>query len=251
MGDDRFLVELKDTLLFDALKMVFRAAGNPSHIIDDTAKSVSVAPVVFNNVAWDSVVRQMANQNGFKMTRNAQGTFIIEPRVVATEPGFPGGFNPGGFNPGGFNPGGGDGQNRGWAGRRRGMGGQGAVPGNPFGGEAISPMTRVNPQTTPMFGGAAGGAATTDAGAVKEFRIVPVNHVYVGGIASLFSGNVGVVTTLQFVTTASGQQGVGQTNQGGQQGGQQGGGFGGGGDQGGGFGGGGGTSGGGTGGITF
>jgi hypothetical protein len=123
-----------------------------------------------------------------------------------------------------------------------------------------TPGTRINQQTVPMFGGAAGAATTaTDAGAVKEFRIIPVNHVYVGGILALFSGNVGVVSTLQFVATASAQQSSQQNGQNGQQGGfggSQGGGVGGiGGDTGGGFGGntGGGFGGntGGTGGITF
>jgi hypothetical protein len=286
-GDDRFYVELKDSLLSDALEMVFRAAGNPSHIIDDAAKSINVAPIVFNNVAWDSVVRQMANQNGFKMTRNMQGTYIIEPRAPAVDSGFseggsPGaGFPGGGFGngfrggfpgggglggagssvpPSGWNPGASGTQSSGWGSRRRqGLGGQSAVPGNPFGSGAISSTTRVNPQTVPFFGGGGGTGGTTttttDAAADKDFHIIPVNHVYVGGILSLFSGNVGVVSTLQFVATAAGQRsGSDAVNNNGNQnngfGGNQNNGFGG--DTSGGFGGNfGNTGSSGIGGITF
>lgn len=113
-------------------------------------------------------------------------------------------------------------------------------------------------QTAPRFGGGGAATTTTDAAAgEKEFRIIPVNHVYVGGISRLFQGNVGLITTKAFVTTAGGASQLGTSN-GTSGGNSQSGGFGN--DQGGGMGGGNsggfdsgnsGGGGGGVGGITF
>jgi hypothetical protein len=41
----------------------------------------------------------------------------------------------------------------------------------------------------------------------KAFRLIVVKHVYVGGIASLFKGNTGTISTEPFVSPAFGKQG--------------------------------------------
>jgi hypothetical protein len=259
-GQMRFYVELKDATLADALEMVFKAAGNPSHIIDDSARMVNIANSTFPNHDWHSIVRQLTATYNFRFSRNEAGTWVIEPR---TPPPPPAGFEgSGGFSgSGGSFPG---------SGRRRGTGsGPGTFPGaapggafgnpvgsqpganvpaNPFGG-GNRPAVRnfANPQTAPAFGGGAAGGAATDS-EEKTFRILTVKHVYVGGIAGMFKGT-GIIPTAPFVSPgfANGGGGIGGKNQGGgfgggfggQQGGFGGGGFGGGGFGGGGFGGGG------------
>jgi hypothetical protein len=113
-----YLIELKDISLYDSLEVIFQTAGNPSHIIDQAAKSVYVSSTTFNNTAWDAAIRQLATQNGFRVRRNTDGTYVIEPRVTQ----FGGEFG---------------GQDQPGMGRRnRGNRGGGAGTANPFGGGA-------------------------------------------------------------------------------------------------------------------
>ena len=233
--------------------MVFKAAGNPAHIVDDSARSVNVANSTFPNHDWHSIVRQLTGTYNFKFYKNDAGTWVIEPRTPPPaanggfgEGGFPGGSSSGRGSSSGFPGGRGGGFNRGPQNNNNGP--QGAVvPANPFGGGG-RPQVRnfANPQTAPAFGGGAAGGADAG-GEEKSFRILIVKHVYAGGIAALFKG-AGLVPTAPFVSpgyaNGGGNQnggGGGFGGQGGQQGGfggqQGGGGFGGGG---GGFGGGGG-----------
>ena len=191
-GNGRFYVELKDASLADALEMIFKAAGNPSHIIDEAAKAVNLGAVTFNNAQWDNVVRQLVNQNNFKLYRNASGTYIVEPRVpvaaTGTGPGsgqpFPGGGQPFGAAapPGPFGA---------------------TVPANPFGGVIRGNgeiRTVTNMQTAPDLSSSSNGTDSGDDG--KEYRLITVRHVYEGGIAILF-GKATVVSTEQFVSPSN------------------------------------------------
>ena len=80
-GNGRFYVELKDASLADALEMVFKASGNPAHIIDEAAKSVYIASITLPNATADAVIRQLANQNNFLVKKNSAGATVIEPRA--------------------------------------------------------------------------------------------------------------------------------------------------------------------------
>lgn len=227
-GNGRFYVELRDASLADALELVFKAAGNPSHIIDEAAKSVNLAVLTFTNVQWDGIVRQLATQNNFKVMRNAAGTYIIEPRapVQTQQNGQPGNA----AMPGAIAP-------------ARGGGGLPANPFSGFGGMQARPEIRTltNLQTVPDFGptraGGAGGDATTEA---SEYRVIPVQHVWEGAFAQILGFDV--IGTEEFVSPGGGGGGGGGTggNRGGgsRGGGRSGGGFRGGGSIGGGSGGG-------------
>lgn len=237
-------VEFRDTTLNDALEMIFKAANNPAHNIDPSAAMVPVGQVTLQNVAWDSALRTLANQNGFKVSRGTDGIYIVEPRAP-------------------INPQGGSGSEGGFPfgaptdSRRGSMG----VPSNPFGApggggfrnqSAIQAdpalSTQVNAQTSPRFGGTGGDAGSSD---TKKFTPIFVRHVYAGGIALLFQNST-IISTEQFVSPDTGSS---NGNNGGGRGGRGGGsgsgsgvgvsGFGGGG----GLGGGGGFGGGGGGGL--
>jgi hypothetical protein len=231
VGGGRFFVELKDASLADALELVFKAAGNTSYIIDDYAKDINIAAITFNNVQWDSIIRQLANQNNFLVRRNETGTYVIEPRTPPpTE------------NEGGT---GNYGSGRGGNPRRPPNAGMPGLPPNPFG----APVNRgdlsieARPQVAPDEGD---GATDDDEG--KEYHLLIVKHVYEGGIASLF-GESSIISTEEFLTPAGS---FGSGGSGGAFGGGLGGGIGGIGGQGG-FGGGGfgGNTGGGFGGGGF
>lgn len=258
-GQLRFFVELKDATLADALEMVFKAAGNPAHIIDDSAKGVNISSSTFPNHDWASIVRQLTSTYNFKFYKNEGGTWVIEPRFPqqfiqggaegSEDSGSGGGFSRrgsrgsgsggpaggfGGNSRGGF--GSGFGGNQG--GQRGGFGGSSSnTPSNPFGGGSRPTVnTFTNRQTLPSFGG--GTAAASDSGEEKSFRILTVKHIPARGVAYLFQ-DTDVIPTEIFVMPAGGGQngqqgGFGGGQQGGFGGGQQGG-FGGG-QQGGGFG---------------
>ncbi|MBV9470432.1 MAG: hypothetical protein JOZ57_14435, partial [Abitibacteriaceae bacterium] len=76
----RLYVELRDSSLADALEMVFKAAGIPAALIDQSAQAVNIESMTFTNAPWDSVARQLANNYGFRLRRNEAGTYIVEPR---------------------------------------------------------------------------------------------------------------------------------------------------------------------------
>jgi hypothetical protein len=82
-GGGRLYVELRDASLADALEMIFKASGNPSHIIDESAKYTMIPFQPWENKEWDEIIRVLANLYNFKFYRDTQsGTYIIEPRVV-------------------------------------------------------------------------------------------------------------------------------------------------------------------------
>lgn len=226
-------VEFKDTTLNDALEMIFQAANNPAHTIDPSAAQVPIGSLTLKNLQWDNALRTIANQNNFKVSRGADGSYLVEPR----EPVLQDGMDGGGMNGGGM------GDPRSFQGRGGGGRGgfQGGLPSNPFGGrpttrggvsfEVVPPVsTQANAQVTQPFGGGTRGGTTGTPGAKLNFIVV--KHIYVGGIAQLFN-NSSTIATEPFVSPGSSS---GSGNGGG--GGGRGGGFGGGG--GGGFGGGGG-----------
>jgi hypothetical protein len=253
-GGGRFYVELKDATLADALQMVFKASGTNSYLIDESAKSVNIAAISFNNVAADSIIRQLANQNGFLIRKNSTGTTLVEPRTPA-----PGGEGTGtttgtpGFPGGGTRP----------ATPPR------SVPANPFGASlegGSTAQTVVNAQygngqidqlSNAQFNrnnnnnnrnnnrnnnnnnnGNRGNRRQLNP--EGEYRLIVIKHIYAGGIANVFSDG-DVISTDVMVMPASAGSGLGSGGGGGGFGGGGGGisGFGGGGNSGG-FGGGGG-----------
>lgn len=243
IGGRLSVVELKDTTLADALEMVFQAAGNPSHIIDEQAQMVPIQAYSLTNIAWDAAVRNLAQLNGYKVSRNPSGTYLIEPRVI---PSFDGSSFPGssGFDRTSGSSSSSSGSSSSF---------QGGPP-NPFlrnRGSGSTNMrsngslrTSANSQTRPNIGGRGGGTAL-DPNEGKDYKIIIVRHIYAGGLAQLF-GNSSVIRTQDFVSP--GQSGGGSSGGGGGRSGI-GGGVGGGGG-GGGIGGiGGGGSGGGGGGF--
>jgi len=189
-------VEFKDINLNDALEIIFKAANNPAHNIDPQAQLVNIGSLTLQNVAWDSALRTVANQNGYKVSRGTDGIYLVEPRVVAqkgTAGGTPFGAPLGGPVTGGN------------------------IPSNPFGApggvgfnnesfEGADPTisTQINAQTPPRFGGSTDTAA---GGEVKKTQIVIVRHLYAGGIAQLFGGTV--LSTEMFVSPLSGNGGGG------------------------------------------
>jgi len=182
----RFYIELKDASLSDALELIFKAADNPSHIIDESAQKVDIGDFTLTNISWDSAVRQLANQNGFKVSRNDSGAYVIEPRVPVAPT--DGSTAPGGLPFAPALP-----------------SGPSAVPANPFGGVttgAFEMLPRVatlsNAQTNPFGGGDTGGGASTEG---KVYKIIIVRHIYAGGVAKLFN-NSSVISTESFVSPA-------------------------------------------------
>lgn len=265
------VVDIKDATLKDALDLVFDSAGVKSRSIDASAASIIVPDLVRSNIAWDDLVRQLTGTYNYKVYRNSDGLYVVEPRApigLVNPDGTPG------APAGGFTNGAGRG-NRGGGNGGGGNSGVGAAPANPFGfggapqsntrgNRLVVPSrgdveTRANSQTTPRAGGRRGGTGTgaragTGAGAngqALEYSIIRIRHVYSGGIARLFNGGQ-ILFTAPFVTPnpdvgsvsssgSGGGNGVSSTGGGGLGGGGGGGGgIGGGG--GGGFGGGGGGS---------
>lgn len=239
-GNGRFYVELKDATLADALEMVFKASGNPAHIIDEAAKSVYIASVTLPNATADAVIRQLANQNNFLVKKNSAGATVIEPRAPVIPPdamGMPGGPIPG--VPGGR---------------------PGIVPANPFGvslEDVPEPTTIANAQfgrnnrnnrnSRNNRGNRRSRAEWNKNG---RYRLLVVRHTYAGGIARLFV-NGDVLPTEALIMPESAASSGGGMGMGGQVsgfGGGRGGGMGGFGGGMGGMGGGGGFGGGGFGG---
>ena len=257
------VVDIKDATLKDALDLVFDSAGIKSRSIDASASQIFVPDVVRSNIAWDDLVRSLCLTYDYKFSRNRDGLYVVEPRTPvglfnpdgsSSFPGQGGIPGPGGFSaPGGF-PGQGGFPGRGvTAAPANPFGFGGAPQGNTrsFGNRQMVPdvQTRANSQTTPGVRGRTGGRNTTGRATEEplKYTIVPVKHVYSGGIASLFA-NSSTITTDVFVTPGVvNGSGGGNGGGGGGFGGGSGSSFGGGGGGfgGGGFGGGGGIGGGG------
>jgi hypothetical protein len=237
----RLFVELKTSTLYDAVQLVQNAVGRTDYEFADeaAAKATLIPAKTFNNAAWDNIIRNITNESGFKIVPQSTGKKSIELRAPVMnyggEGGYPGSSYPGAspFGGGGVAPAG------------------GGIPANPFGARRPQTQTFAAPQTAPGLAGTANAEG-------KDYRLLPVQHVYVGGIAKLF-GEGEVISTEDFLLPegalggrgggggggfGSGGGGIGITQ--GFGGNQGGGGFGGGG---GGFGGGGGGFGGGGGGF--
>lgn len=259
----KLYVEFKTATLFDAVQMVQQAVGRTDYVFadEDMAKATLIPSDTFTNAAWDNIIRKVTGASGFKIVPDPEtGKKSIQVRAPAFGYGGEGGYGGqgggyggqgGGYGgQGGYGGGyGGQGSQGGSQGGYGGQGGQnsyqgGGLPTTPFaGGRSRRNRTQqnTNQQTAP---GLAGGSSSTEG---KDYRLLRVQHVYVGGIANLF-GDGDVISTEEFLVPEGALQGNG--GQGGQGGfgGNQGGGFGGGGGgfggQGGGFGGGGGQTGG-------
>jgi hypothetical protein len=185
-GETRLVVDLKDASLDDALNMIFKAVGDPTHSIDPAAKTFNIG--TYSNMdspkAWGDIVRKLPHMENFKFFRDpGDGSWRVELRVVPTaNPGFPGGF-PGGF-PNGF-PGGGS-----PSGSPSGM----SPNITTFGNRSMSEV-RVSPQIAPTrrrTGNTVGG----------DFHIIQTEHVYAGGIAAMFAGAT-ILTTSDFLLPPS------------------------------------------------
>jgi hypothetical protein len=102
-GNGRFYVELMDASLFDAIQLVLKAAGNPAanYIVDESAKDAPISAITFNNAAWDTIIRRLANESGFVIRLNTDGTRVVEPRAPAITGGEFGGEFGGGYPGGG------------------------------------------------------------------------------------------------------------------------------------------------------
>jgi hypothetical protein len=215
------VVELRDTSLADALEMIFKSAGNPSHIIDDSAQYVPIPSVTLNNIAWDAAVRNLANLNNFKVSRNESGAWLVEPRAplmldgqMTGEDGMP--FGP--LGSGSMMPG-----------SPLGSGGS-MMPSNPFGSRPMSPggfarpsiRTFANSQTRPNTGAGRGGNASNP-NEGKDYRVIVVRHIYAGGLARLFA-NATVIDTESFVSPAASGGNGGSGSRSGRGGGGMGGG---------------------------
>ena len=200
LGAGRFTTRFTGVSLADAIEAVYKAAGNPAHAIDATAKTVALGTSTFSDVRWQDIVRLLATQNGFTLRQDASGKYFVEPRSIQS--------------------------------LESDVALAQAKSRTPI--VMLKVTAQVNSQTAPSLSDGAGGA---DEG--KEYRLVIVRHVYVGGIAQLFA-NSDVISTENFLTPASALSGGGGFGGGGfGGGGRGGGGFGGGGRGGGGFGGGG------------
>ncbi len=199
-GNGRFYVELKDATLADALEMMFKASGNPAHIIDEAAKSVRIASVTLPNATADAVIRQLANQNNFLVKKNSAGATVVEPRapvIPADGMGMPGAPVPG--MPGGR---------------------PGIVPANPFGvslDDAPEPVTIANAQ----FG--RGGNNRNRGGNNRNrrnrsewnkngrYRLLVVRHTYAGGVARLFANGDVLPTEALIMPESAMQSGSGMS----------------------------------------
>lgn len=212
-------IEFKDATLFDSLNMIFQGANVANYSIDPSAKDVQIGTITLQNIAWDSALRNLANQNGFKVSRGADGIYLVEPREPVLQNGVPG-----------STPFGAPMVGPGFPGANNGVPSNPfSAPGGVFGGPGFTNQsatgfepalsTQINAQTNPRFGGTGGATGGDD----KKPQLVIVKHIYAGGIAQLFN-NSSVIGTAQFVSPDSGG---GQGGQGGRGG--RGGGFGGGG----------------------
>ena len=185
--EGHFYIELKDAPLSDALEMIFKAAGAPSFSIDEGAKAINIAPITFQNIEWTRAVRLLANQNGFLLQRDPEtAAWNVLPRpTAAAADAITGAITA---------PGTGLPANPFATGRRPRLNGTPPITrANP---QAVPGLERTNPFATggPVMGGTGGGrgqqggnvAPGTPKNPDAVYRLLPVQHVWAGGIARLF-----------------------------------------------------------------
>lgn len=229
ISNNRYYIELKDVSLSDALELIFKAAGNPDHRIDEAAKHYFISSLTLTNVDWNDAILQLVNSKGFKLTRPNGKTYVINPPPVPKQQ-----------NPG----------------MMPGMSGAPGMPPNPF-GASLDGNSTVDTVASAQFGNRGGNRGGRTNNRTNPdgppygiengtYQLLLVNHIYVGGIARLFELGV-VVPTEELVYPESTLNS--SSGSGGGIGGSGGGGISGIGSGGGGFGGGGGGLGGGGGGL--
>lgn len=189
VSNNHYYIELKDVSLADALELIFKAAGNPAHRIDEAAQHYYINSLTMTNVDWYDAVMQLVNSKHFKLTRPDGTTYVVEPPPVTTPPAATPGAPGMPIAPG--------------------MPGAPGMPPNPF-GASLSGDVPVDTVSNAQFGGGGRGGGNrgrngrsggrnnrTDPNSPPynidngTYQLLLVNHIYVGGIARLF--DVGTV----------------------------------------------------------
>lgn len=202
ISNNRYYIELKDVSLSDALELIFKAAGNPDHRIDEAAKHYFISSLTLTNVDWNDAVLQLVNSKGFKLTRPNGKTYVINPPPAPPQQQ---------QNPGG-------------------MPGAPGMPPNPF-GASLNTNSTVDTVASAQFGNRGGNRGGNNRGGRGgssnrsdpnsppygiengTYQLLLVNHIYVGGIARLFELGT-VIPTEQLVypesvLTSGGSGGLG------------------------------------------
>ena len=190
----RLSLSLPTGSLASALEAIYKSVGNPAHTVDAAARSVTLDAMALRDMDWHEAVGWLAARSGFTLSHDALGACIIAPRLSLSAA---------------------------------------AAAYLPMLGDRFLPpptaaraATQANSQTVPGLGR---GSTSTEG---KDYRVLRVQHVYVGGIAKLF-GEGSVISTEDFLLPDSafgGGLGGGGGGFGGGQGGfggNRGGGFGG------------------------
>lgn len=173
VSNNRYYIELKDVSLSDALELIFKAAGNPNHRIDEAAKHYFIGALTLTNVAWYDAVMQLVNAEGFKLSRPDGKTYVVTAPPDASKQ------NPGATR-----------------------GGRG-IPPNPF-GASLKGAPSVDTVASAQFGNRGNSGRNGRNGRNSRdpnkppygiengtYQLLLVNHIYAGGIARLF--DVGTV----------------------------------------------------------
>lgn len=208
LDNQRFDVEISKSTLANSLEELYQSTGNSAHEIDESAKNVVLDTTVFRNMEWHSIARLLAAQNGFTMRHDAAGTCIVEPETATVNPSHQSDV----LSQSGMSP------------LLPVASGQKAIR---AGHQMARP--RINAQVRPAP--TVSDNVTVD-DTDKTYRLISVDHVYVGGMSRLFR-NADLIDSISFLVPSSSFG-----TSGGFGGNRSGGGFGGGGF-GGGFGGGG------------
>ncbi|MEO6907564.1 MAG: tail fiber domain-containing protein [Abditibacteriaceae bacterium] len=192
VSNNRYYIELKDVSLGDALELIFKAAGNPDHRIDEAAKQYFISSLTLTNVDWYDAVMQLVNSKGFKLTRPDGNTYVVNPPPASARqsPNTPG------------------------------------IPPNPF-GASLEGTSSINTVASAQFGGGGSNRGGSNRGGSSRgnrsdpnsppygiengtYQLLLVNHIYAGGIALLFDvGSVVPTEDLVQPQSAGGSGGSG------------------------------------------
>jgi hypothetical protein len=200
ISNNRYYIELKDVSLSDALELIFKAAGNPDHRIDEAAKHYFISSLTLTNVDWNDAILQLVNSKGFKLTRPNGKTYVINPPPAPPQQQSPGAFP--------------------------GIPGAPGMPPNPF-GASLDTNSTVDTVASAQFGNRGNNRNNNRNSRNNRsdpnsppygiengtYQLLLVNHIYVGGIARLFDVGT-VVPTEQIVfpesvLTSGGGGGIG------------------------------------------